>query len=197
VLGVLPGIVGAIQANETIKLILGDGEPLINRLLLFDAWKMRFRELKLRKDPECPICGERATIKELIDYEEFCGLRPQPTTEQLAEATKQERMPEITATELNERLGRGDELQIIDVREPHEYEIARLKDTKLIPLGQVVARMSEIDPERETVVHCKGGVRSAKAIEALKQAGYSGKLINLKGGIIAWSNDVDPSVPKY
>ncbi|HEX8887711.1 MAG TPA: molybdopterin-synthase adenylyltransferase MoeB [Pyrinomonadaceae bacterium] len=197
VLGVLPGIVGAIQANEAIKLILGDGEPLINRLLLFDAWKMRFRELKLRKDPECPICGERATIKELIDYEEFCGLRPQPTAEQLAQAAEQEQMPEITATELNERLERGDSLQIIDVREPHEYEIAKLPKTKLIPLGQVVARMSEIDPQQETVVHCKGGVRSAKAIDALKQAGYSGKLVNLKGGITAWSNEVDSSVPKY
>lgn len=197
VLGVLPGIVGAIQANEAIKLILGDGEPLINRLLLFDAWKMRFRELKLRKDPACPICGEHATIKELIDYEEFCGLRPQPTAEQVAAATQQEPMPEITATALKERLERGDDLQVIDVREPHEYEIARLEGTKLIPLAQVVGRMSEIDPSRETVVHCKGGVRSAKAIEALKQAGFTGQLINLKGGITAWSNDVDPSVPKY
>jgi adenylyltransferase/sulfurtransferase len=197
VLGVLPGIVGAIQANETIKLILGDGEPLINRLLLFDAWKMRFRELKLRRDPECPVCGENATIKELIDYEEFCGLRPQPTPAQLAEASRQEQMPEITAAELKERLERGEDLQVIDVREPHEYDIARLPDTKLIPLGQVVARMSEIDPARETVVHCKGGVRSAKAIEALKEAGFPGRLINLKGGITAWSTDVDPTVPKY
>ena len=197
VLGVLPGIVGAIQANEAIKLILGDGEPLINRLLLFDAWKMRFRELKLRRDPECPVCGEKASIKELIDYEEFCGLRPQPSPEQLAQASGQEQMPEITATALKGRLERGDDLQVIDVREPHEYEIARLPGTKLIPLGQVVSRLAEIDPERETVVHCKGGVRSAKAIEALKQAGFPGRLINLKGGITAWSTDVDPSVPKY
>jgi adenylyltransferase/sulfurtransferase len=197
VLGVLPGIVGAIQANEAIKLILGDGEPLINRLLLIDAWKLRFRELKLRKDPGCPVCGEHATITELIDYEEFCGLKPQPTAEQLAQAAGQEQMPEITATELKGRLERGESLQIIDVREPHEYEIARLPETKLIPLGQVVNRMAEIDPERETVVHCKGGVRSAKAIEALKQAGFPGKLINLKGGITAWSNEVDGSVPKY
>lgn len=197
VLGVLPGIVGAIQANEAIKLILGDGEPLINRLLLFDAWKMRFRELKLRKDPECPVCGENATITELIDYEEFCGLKPVPTAEQLEQAGNLEQMPEITATELQERLERGEEIQIIDVREPHEYEIARLPQTKLIPLAQVVNRMAEINPERETVVHCKGGVRSAKAIEALKSAGFRGKLINLKGGITAWSTDVDPSVPKY
>lgn len=197
VLGVLPGIVGAIQANEAIKLILGDGEPLINRLLLFDAWKMRFRELKLRKDPACPVCGEHATIKELIDYEEFCGLRPAPSAEQISQANAQEKMPEITATELKERLDRGDDIQLVDVREPHEYEIARIPETKLIPLGQVVGRMTEINPERETVVHCKGGVRSAKAIEALKQAGFQGKLINLKGGITAWSTEVDPSVPKY
>lgn len=197
VLGVLPGIVGAIQANEAIKLILGDGEPLINRLLLFDAWKMRFHELKLRRDPACHICGENATIKELIDYEEFCGLKPQPTAEQLAQASGQEQMPEITATELKERLEHGADIQIIDVREPHEYEIARIPQTKLIPLGQVVGRITEIDPERETVVHCKGGARSAKAIEELKRAGFTGRLINLKGGITAWSTEIDPSVPKY
>ncbi len=194
VLGVLPGIVGAIQANETIKLILGDGEPLINRLLLFDAWRMRFREVKLRKDPECPICGPRATIKELIDYEEFCGLRPPTATTQTEEKPQ---MEEMTATELKQRLDRGDDLQIIDVREPHEYEIAKLEQAKLIPLGQVVNRMSEIDPQRETVVHCKMGGRSAKAIEALKRAGFAGRLVNLRGGITGWSNEVDPSVPKY
>ncbi|HEV2913399.1 MAG TPA: molybdopterin-synthase adenylyltransferase MoeB [Pyrinomonadaceae bacterium] len=195
VLGVLPGIVGAIQANETIKLILGgDSQPLINRLLLFDAWRMRFRELKLRKDPACPVCGEKPTIKELIDYEEFCGLKPQVQETNGAEEPK---MEEITATELKARLDRGDSIQIIDVREPHEFDIARIPDTKLIPLGQVTNRMSEIDPNRETVVHCKMGGRSAKAIEALKRAGFAGRLLNLKGGITAWSNEVDPSVPKY
>jgi sulfur-carrier protein adenylyltransferase/sulfurtransferase len=193
VLGVLPGIVGAIQANEAIKLIIGGGAPLINRLLLFDAWQMRFRELKLRKDPDCPVCGPRATIKELIDYEEFCGLRPTPAAAQ----EEKTQMEEITATELKQRLDRGDDLQIIDVREPFEYDIAKLEGTKLIPLGEVVNRMSEIDPNRETVVHCKGGVRSAKAIEALQRAGFPGRLVNLRGGITAWSNDVDPSVPKY
>ncbi|CAN5224002.1 molybdopterin-synthase adenylyltransferase MoeB [soil metagenome] len=197
VLGVLPGIVGAIQANETIKLILGGGEPLINRLLLFDAWKMRFRELKLRKDPDCPVCGERATIKELIDYEEFCGLRPQAGESTVQPTEEKPEMEEMTATELKERLERGDDLQIIDVREPNEYEIARLAAAKLIPLGQVVNRMDEIDPLRETVVHCKLGGRSAKAIESLKRAGYQGRLINLQGGITAWSNEVDPTVPKY
>jgi molybdopterin/thiamine biosynthesis adenylyltransferase/rhodanese-related sulfurtransferase/molybdopterin converting factor small subunit len=196
VLGVLPGIVGAIQANETIKLILGGGEPLINRLLLFDAWKMRFRELKLRKDPACPICGEHATIKGLIDYEEFCGLNPQPAT--AAQTTHGEQpLQEITATELKRLLDSGADVQIIDVREPHEYDIARIPQTRLIPLAQVLGRMSEIDPQRETVVHCKMGGRSAKAIKELQEAGFTGKLINLKGGITAWSNEVDPNVAKY
>ncbi len=197
VLGVLPGIVGAIQANEAIKLILGGGEPLINRLLLFDAWKMRFRELKLRKDPECPVCGERPTIRELIDYEEFCGLRPAPSQTSTDKTEETRQMEEITATELKQRLDRGEDIQIIDVREPNEYEIARIPDAKLIPLGQVVNRAGEIDESRETVVHCKGGVRSARAIEALTRSGFKGKLVNLKGGITAWSNEVDPSVPKY
>jgi len=195
VLGVLPGIVGAIQANEAIKLILGGGEPLINRLLLFDAWKLRFRELKLRKDPACPVCGEHPSVRELIDYEEFCGLGP--AAAETTQPTEENRMEEITATELKQRLDRGDDLQLIDVREQNEYDIARIPGTKLIPLGQVTERMGEIDEGRETVVHCKGGVRSARAIEALTRAGFKGKLVNLKGGIGAWSDDVDPSVPKY
>jgi adenylyltransferase/sulfurtransferase len=190
VLGVLPGIVGAIQATETIKLILGAEDTLVNRLLLFDAWQMKFREFKLRKDPNCPMCGENATIKELIDYEEFCGLRAQPPEQPAA-------LEEITATELRQRLDSGQDIQIIDVREAFEYEIARIGGTKLIPLGEVVARMNEIDSSRETVMHCKAGVRSAKAIAALKQAGFAGRLINLKGGITAWSDEVDPTVAKY
>ncbi|HYE66222.1 MAG TPA: molybdopterin-synthase adenylyltransferase MoeB [Pyrinomonadaceae bacterium] len=197
VLGVLPGIVGAIQANEAIKLILGAEGVLINRLLLFDAWKMRFRELKLRKDPACPVCGENPTVKQLIDYEEFCGLRPPAGEMQVAQAGEPQQMPEITATELKQRLDSGDDIQLIDVREPHEYQIARIPTARLIPLGEVLNRISEIDPGRETVMHCKGGVRSAKAIEALQRAGFSGRLRNLKGGITAWSNEVDPSVPKY
>src|SRR5436305_2666259 len=197
VLGVLPGIVGAIQANEAIKLILGGGQPLINRLLLFDAWKLRFRELKLTKDPACPVCGEQPTIRELIDYEEFCGLRPAPVQDATDKTEETRPMEEITATALKQRLERGDSLQIIDVREPNEYEIARIPDAKLIPLGQVVNRQGEIEEGRETVVHCKGGVRSAKAIEALTRSGFRGRLINLKGGITAWSNEVDPSVPEY
>jgi adenylyltransferase/sulfurtransferase len=196
VLGVLPGIVGAIQANETIKLILEGGSPLINRLLHFDAWRMHFREFKLRKDPDCPICGERPTIRELIDYEEFCGLR-QPATEVAAKLSEEQQMEEMTATELKQRLDRGDDIQIIDVREPNEFEIGRIPNSNLIPLGQVVGRMNEIDEGRETVVHCKMGGRSAKAIDALKRAGFKGRLVNLKGGITAWSTEVDPSVPKY
>jgi adenylyltransferase/sulfurtransferase len=193
VLGVLPGIVGAIQAGETIKLLVGGGEPLINRLLLFDAWKMRFREVKLRKNPDCPVCGERPTVRELIDYEAFCGLRPAPA----ADPSEERQMEEITATDLKQRLDSGEDLQIIDVREPHEYDIARIPGSKLIPLGQVTGRQGEIDPSRETIVHCKMGGRSAKAIEALKRSGFDGRLVNLKGGITAWSNEVDPSVPKY
>lgn len=189
VLGVLPGIVGAIQANETIKIILGAEDILVNRLLLFDAWALKFRELKLRKDPNCPVCGENPTITKLIDYEEFCGLNAAPPPAP--------QLDEITATELQRRLDRGDDIQIIDVREPHEYEIARIPGTKLIPLSQVVNRMDEIDPSRETVCHCKAGVRSAKAIGALKSAGFQGRLTNLKGGITAWSEEVDASVPKY
>jgi adenylyltransferase/sulfurtransferase len=151
---------------------------------------MKFREFKLRKDPNCPACGENPTIKELIDYEEFCGINSQPQAQPSA-------LEEITATELSQRMARDQKPQVIDVREKFEYEIARIPGTKLIPLGQVVTRMNEIDPSRETVVHCKTGVRSAKAIEALKQAGFPGRLLNLKGGITAWSDEVDPNVAKY
>ena len=188
VLGVLPGIVGTIQANETIKVILGAEGILLNRLLLFDAWKMKFRELKLKKNPDCPICGTHPTITELIDYEAFCGLN-QPTTAPVLE--------EITAAELNELIKNNPETQIIDVREPFEVEIAKIPNTKLIPLGEVVARVKEIDQSRTAIIHCKAGGRSAKAIEALQNAGYKGRLLNLKGGITAWSDEVDSSVAKY
>jgi adenylyltransferase/sulfurtransferase len=188
VLGVLPGIVGTIQANEVIKVILGAEGILLNRLLLFDAWKMRFRELKLKKNPDCPICGTNPTIKELIDYEEFCGLNL-PSEAPILE--------EITATELSDLIKNNSEVQIIDVREPHEYEIAKIPNTKLIPLAQIVSRVKEIDQSRTAIVHCKAGGRSAKAIEALKNAGFAGRLVNLKGGITAWSNDVNSTVPKY
>ncbi|HTK37402.1 MAG TPA: ThiF family adenylyltransferase, partial [Pyrinomonadaceae bacterium] len=189
VLGVLPGIVGTIQANEVLKIILGSDGILINRLLLFDAWKSIFRQLKLRKDPKCALCGENATIKELVDYEAFCGLK-QPVA-------AADTLEEITAAELNDLIKSEKPIQIIDVREPFEYEIASIPNTKLIPLGEVVARAGEIPSDLTTIVHCKGGVRSAKAINNLKAAGFAGRLINLKGGIGAWSDQVDPSVPKY
>jgi sulfur-carrier protein adenylyltransferase/sulfurtransferase len=189
VLGVLPGIIGSIQANETVKLILGGAEPLKGRLLLFDAWKMTFRELKLRRDPQCPMCGPNATIKELIDYEAFCGVGA------VDEAVPgQER---ITATELKRRIDQGQNVQVIDVREPHEYAIARIPNSKLVPLGDVVTRIGEFDPSRDAIVHCKSGKRSAKAIQALRDSGYKGPLVDLEGGIVAWAKDVDPSVPLY
>ena len=188
VLGVLPGIVGTIQANEVIKVILGAEGILLNRLLLFDAWKMKFRELKLRKNPDCPICGENPTITELIDYEEFCGLNlPEEKTE----------IEEISVTELNDLIKNNSEVQLIDVREPHEYEIGKIPHSKLIPLGEVAARQKEIDQSRTAIIQCKSGGRSAKAIAALQDAGYKGKLLNLKGGILAWSDEIDPSIPKY
>jgi adenylyltransferase/sulfurtransferase len=189
VLGVLPGIVGSIQAAETLKLIIGKGEPLIGRLLLFDALGMRFRELKLRKNPECPVCGAHPTLTKLIDYAEFCGIRgeeaPAPETN----------VPEIGPRELKARLDRGDDLIILDVREPHEYQICNLGG-RLIPLGDLPGRVSELDSSREIVAHCRSGKRSAEAVEFLRKAGFR-KVLNLKGGILAWSDEVDPSVPKY
>ncbi len=189
VLGVLPGIVGSIQAMETIKLILGSGEPLVGRLLLFDALAMRFRELKLRKNPACPLCGEHRTITKLIDYEEFCGIRGEeapPMTDGI---------PEIAPRDLKARQDRGDDLFILDVREPHEYQICNLNG-KLIPLGELPRRVNELDSSREMVVHCRSGKRSADAIQFLQKAGFK-KLWNLKGGVLAWADEVDPSMPKY
>jgi adenylyltransferase/sulfurtransferase len=190
VLGVLPGLVGAIQAAETLKLIIGKGEPLIGRLLLFDALAMRFRELKLRKNPECPVCGEHPTITKLIDYAEFCGVRGEE-----AASTAQTTVPEIAPRELKSRLDRGDDLFILDVREPHEYQICNLRG-HLIPLGELSRRVNELDSSREIVAHCRSGKRSAEAVEFLRSAGFR-KVLNLKGGILAWSDEVDPSVPKY
>jgi len=190
VLGVLPGIVGAIQAAETLKLIIGKGEPLIGRLLLFDALAMRFRELKLRKNAECPACGGHPTITKLIDYAEFCGVRGEE-----AASPAQSAVPEIAPRELKSRLDRGDDLFILDVREPHEYQICNLGG-HLIPLGELSRRVSELDSSREIVAHCRSGKRSAEAVEFLRSAGFR-KVLNLKGGILAWSDEVDPSVPKY
>jgi len=189
VLGVLPGIVGAIQAMETIKLILGSGDLLVGRLLLFDALGMKFRELKLRKNPACPVCGEHRTITTLIDYYEFCGVRGEESP------VPQVQVPEITPRELKTRLDRGDDLFILDVREPHEYQICNLKG-HLIPLGELPRRVHELDSSREIIAHCRSGKRSADAVEFLRKAGFR-KILNLKGGILAWSDEVDPSVPKY
>ncbi len=191
VLGILPGIVGLLQANEVVKLVLGIGEPLVGRLLLFDALAMSFRELKLRKDPECPVCGPHPTVTELIDYNEFCGIRPEVDLSMTG-------VQEISAKELNTRLERGDDVVVLDVREPLEFELCRIPGSKLIPLGELPARMSELDSASEMVVHCRTGVRSAQAIAFLKQAGFSGaRMWNLKGGIHAWADDVDPSLAKY
>jgi molybdopterin/thiamine biosynthesis adenylyltransferase/rhodanese-related sulfurtransferase len=189
VLGVLPGIVGSIQAMETIKLILGTGEPLVGRLLLFDALAMRFRELKLKKNPDCPLCGKNRTITKLIDYEEFCGIRGEEAP------AMTDGIQEITATELKARQDRGDKLFILDVREPHEYQICNLNG-KLIPLGELPRRVNELDSSVEMVVHCRSGKRSADAIHFLQTAGFK-KLWNLKGGVLAWSDEVDPRMPKY
>ena len=189
VLGVLPGIVGSIQAMETIKLILGAGEPLVGRLLLFDALAMRFRELKLKKNPECPMCGTHRSITKLIDYEEFCGIRGEEAP------AMTDGIPEITATELKARQDRGDKLFILDVREPHEYQICNLNG-KLIPLGELPRRVNELDSSVEMVVHCRSGKRSADAIHFLQTAGFK-KLWNLKGGVLAWADEVDPRMPKY
>ena len=188
VLGILPGLVGIIQASETIKLILGSGEPLIGRLLLVDALAMRFRELKLRKNPECPVCGDRPTVTQLMDYEQFCGIRGE---EKPATAT----MLDMTPEELKQRLDAGEDLFVLDVREPHEYQICNLGG-HLIPLNDLPKRVSELDSSREIVVHCKMGGRSAKAVDFLKQSGF-GKVHNLAGGINAWAERVDTKMPKY
>ena len=189
VLGILPGLVGVIQATEVIKMILGKGDPLIGRLLLIDALGMKFRELKLRKNPDCPACGKNPTITKLIDYEEFCGIRGEEAV------LVTDGIPEMTPRELKTRLDRGDDLYILDVREPHEYQICNLRGN-LIPLGQLPNRVNELDSSREIVAHCRSGKRSADAVEFLRKAGFQ-KVWNLKGGILAWSDEVDPSVPKY
>ncbi len=189
VLGILPGAIGVIQATETVKLILGIGEPLIGRLLLYDALSMRFREMKLRKDPNCPICGENPTVTELIDYQEFCGI-PQANA-----AAQENEVPEITVRELKEKLNRGEDVFVLDVREPHEYEVANI-GAPLIPLNELPERMHELNQNDEIAIHCKTGGRSAKAVKLLQDAGFQ-NVYNVKGGITAWSEEIDPSVPKY
>ncbi len=188
VLGILPGLLGVMQATEVIKLILGSGEPLIGRLVLVDALAMRFRELRVRRDPNCPVCGTSPTIRKLIDYDEFCGIRGE---EKPIETT----VPEIEPEELKRRLDAGEDLFVLDVREPHEYQICNIGGY-LIPLGDLPKRVNELDSSREIVAHCKSGVRSGKAVEFLQKTGFR-KARNLKGGILAWADKIDNSVPKY
>jgi adenylyltransferase/sulfurtransferase len=192
VLGVLPGIIGVIQATEAIKLIAGIGEPLIGRFLLYDALKMRFRELKVPKDPDCPVCGTHPTVTKLIDYDQFCGIHPPEPETGNAGASE----TEITSVELKRRLDRGDAITIVDVREPNEYQINRIAGSRLIPLGEVPRRYAELDPAEQIVMQCKTGARSGRAAEFLRQKGFK-KVLNLKGGILDWIDKVDPTQPKY
>jgi adenylyltransferase/sulfurtransferase len=188
VLGILPGLVGVIQATEVIKLILGSGDPLIGRLLLVDALGMKFRELKLRKNPDCPACGRHPTITKLIDYQEFCGIRGEEEAVEVSAS-------DIQVEELKARLDRGDDIFVLDVREPHEYQICNIGG-HLIPLSDLPRRVHELDTSREIVAHCRSGVRSAKAVHFLRQAGFK-KVHNLAGGILAWADRVDRTMPKY
>jgi adenylyltransferase/sulfurtransferase len=191
VLGVLPGIIGVIQAIEVVKLIIGKGDPLIGRLLLFDALKMKFREMKLRKDPTCPICGPQATIKALIDYDQFCGTPPVD-----APARKMLALPEISPRELKALLDAKADLVLLDVREPHETQICAIPGATLIPLGELPQRMHELDSAKEIVIYCKGEIRTGQAFRLLQQAGF-GRLKALEGGIEGWAEDVDPEMPTY
>jgi sulfur-carrier protein adenylyltransferase/sulfurtransferase len=191
VLGVLPGMIGIVQATEAIKLITGIGEPLIGRFMIYDALKMKFRELKLRKDPDCPVCGTHPTVTKLIDYDQFCGVAPAAP-----EPVAVNRATEISSVELKQRLDRGDALKIIDVREPNEYQINRIPGSQLIPLGDIPKRYEELNRNDEIVVQCKSGVRSGKAADFLRSVGFT-RVLNLKGGILDWIDKVDPSQPKY
>jgi adenylyltransferase/sulfurtransferase len=191
VLGILPGLVGVIQATEVIKLILGKGSSLVGRLLLVDALNMRFRELKLRKNPECPVCGANPTVTELIDYQQFCGIAPETPQE----ASVKNGIPQLTVKELKKRIDAGEQVFILDVREPYEYQIANIGGT-LIPQNDVPQRLAEIDRNREIVVQCRSGARSQRIAEFLKQSGYP-RVVNLAGGILAWSDEIDPKVQKY
>ncbi len=187
VLGILPGMVGTLQATEVIKLLLGIGRPLVGRLLLFDALELSFREVRLRPDPACPICGEHPTIDKLIDYEQFCGV---------GQPEEEEEVAEITVTQLHQELEGGRDLFILDVRNPYEIDICRIEGSVVIPLPELMNRVDELDPEQEMVVHCRSGARSAKAIQQLQGRGFS-RMRNLKGGVLAWAKEVDPSLPIY
>ena len=191
VLGILPGVVGTIQATEAVKLIIGVGQPLINRFMIYDALQMKFRELKLHKDPECPICGDNPTVTTLIDYEQFCGVVPQG---QIADVSSED--DEVTVEDLKIRLDNKDGVLLLDVREEQEFEICRIPGSTLIPLGDLPNRLQELGGTADVVVHCKSGVRSAKAVKLLRAAGFRDAK-NLTGGILRWIDVIDPSLPKY
>ncbi len=191
VLGILPGLIGVVQATEAVKLILGKGAPLIGRLLLYDALQMTFQEFKVRRNPRCPVCGDQPTVRQLIDYDQFCGVRGQEAAPAAADSQW-----ETTVQELKARLERRDNLLILDVRNPEEFQICRPPGSTLIPLPELPQRVHELDRNLEMVVHCKGGMRSLKAVQFLRQQGFQ-KIKNLKGGILAWADQIDPSLPKY
>ena len=191
VLGILPGVVGTIQATEALKLIMGAGEPLIGRFLIYDALRMRFRELKLRKDPDCPVCGERPTVTALIDYDQFCGIAPPASA-----AADPPPSDDATVEQLKARLDQREETFILDVREPQEYQICNIPGSTLIPLGDLPSRLHELEGRGEMIVHCKSGARSAKAVKLLREAGFA-QAKNLRGGILRWIDAVDPTLPKY
>jgi adenylyltransferase/sulfurtransferase len=190
VLGILPGAIGVIQATEAVKLILGKGEPLIGRLMHYDALAMKFREFRVRRNPKCPMCGDNPTIKGLIDYDQFCGVRGQEAPAPKFAAA------EITVEELKKRFERSEQVFVLDVRNPNEFQICRIPGTVLLPLPELPQRVGELPRDREIIVHCKSGIRSAKAIQFLKDQGFT-KVINLQGGIQAWAERIDPSMPKY
>jgi len=191
VLGILPGVVGCIQATEAIKVILGTGKTLVGRLLRYNAMDLEFKEFKIRRDKSCPMCGDNPTITELIDYEQFCGIRGEESTTIIRE----DEIPEITVQELKVMLDNGNQFKLIDVREIHEHQICHLEQATLIPLGQVASKLSEFDPTEKYIVHCKMGGRSAQAVELMRQAGLDAT--NVKGGITAWANEIDTSMPTY
>ncbi len=197
-LGILPGLIGVVQATEVIKLILGVGDPLIGRLLLVDTLTMRFREMRLRPDPACPVCGANPTATGLIDYNAFCGVgevQQAPEAHQTGELTSMSVMPEMNVQELKQKLDAKEDIFVLDVREPHEYQICNI-NAHLIPLGQLPARVGELDPDKHIVVHCRSGKRSADAVEILRKAGFE-KVQNLAGGILAWADKIDPKMTKY
>jgi adenylyltransferase/sulfurtransferase len=192
VLGILPGLIGCIQATEGVKLILGKGSSLIGRLLLYDALQMKFQEFKVRRNPKCPMCGDKPTITQLIDYEQFCGVRGQETPA----AASADSDLEITVDELKKRLDRNDRVFILDVRNPEEFQICRIPGSTLLPLPELPQRFRELSQDQEMVIHCKSGMRSLKATNFLRQQGFR-KVKNLKGGILAWATSIDPTMPKY